>query len=73
MRDSRLRVVDERLDFLPHGLVRRIRAIMADGFLSTSERDAFLAKLEAEHGMTRSQRGAVRMIIESWHGQDHRA
>ena len=70
-RTARMAVVDERLAFLPHGMVKRLEAMLADSQVTGWERHHFLEALDHEKGLTAVQRNQVRGLVESWFRTDH--
>ncbi|MFO1533666.1 MAG: PKD domain-containing protein, partial [Thermoplasmatota archaeon] len=56
VRDLRLNALDAGFDFLPHGMVRRLRTIMHDGFVTANEREHFLEEIRSHRQLTRAQR-----------------
>ncbi|MHB8606217.1 MAG: outer membrane protein assembly factor BamB family protein [Thermoplasmatota archaeon] len=75
-RRSRLGALDGRFDFLPHGMVRRLHEMLADGQVSAWERARFLEALAADGSLTGPQKEEVRALVEGWFAADagvHRA
>lgn len=65
-RGLRMSVVDERLAFLPHGMVKRLEAMLGDAQVTGWERHHFLEALDAERALNPQQRREVRALVDSW-------
>ena len=72
-RGTRMAAVDERLSFLPHGMVKRLEAMLADAHVSGWERHHFLEALEQERSLSPAQRQRARGLVESWFRADQGA
>lgn len=71
--EVRLRTLDERLAFLPHGMVRSLQAMLADGRINAWERRTLLEALERERTLTADQRAQTKALIDTWFARDLRA
>ncbi|MBI2077148.1 MAG: hypothetical protein HYT80_02080 [Euryarchaeota archaeon] len=69
-RTVRLRIVDEHFEFLPHGMVKRLRAILDDGLVTQLERSHFLGALKALPTVSKSQKGQIQDLIDTWFERD---
>jgi outer membrane protein assembly factor BamB len=67
---ARERLIDERLRFLPHGLVQSLHEVLADGKVTRLERDHFLAAIEREALLTSEQKAEARRAVEAWFESD---
>ena len=66
----RLGILDERFDYLPLGMVRRLEQMLSDGQVSAWEREHFEQVLSQDMFLTEDQKGEVRELVEAWFGQD---
>lgn len=69
-RKLRTSVLDERFQFLPYGLVQSLKKMLADGKISTWEREAVDTLLEDEEALSEQQREKVRHQIDRWLVED---
>lgn len=69
-RQLRLGALDERLQFLPHGMVVRLRDMLDDGHISAWEREHVLRALDEDGVLTKHQKGKVRDLVDSWFQRD---
>lgn len=69
-RQGRLGEVERLLDQLPHGLVRHVHEMLADGQVTAFERDAILALVDGSPLLTGATREEVRARIEQWFAED---
>lgn len=72
-RDVRLSTLDDRFDFLPHGMVKRLQQMLADGQISVWEREHFDTALDNEEVLTKRQKTMVRRLIDAWFREDEAA
>lgn len=72
-RQVRLSVLDERFQFLPHGMVLALRDMLGDGRISSWERQHVLEVLERDEVLTDAQKGRVRTLLDDWFVHDERA
>ncbi|HLE96869.1 MAG TPA: hypothetical protein VI997_05810 [Candidatus Thermoplasmatota archaeon] len=69
-RSARLGVVDERLRFLPHGMVLDLHDMLGDGRVTSVEYRHFVELLERDADLTAEQRERVRAIVDGWYAHD---
>lgn len=69
-RDLRLAALDERFQYLPLGMVRQLRDMLADGRVTQWEREHFETALERERTMSDEQKAKVRMLVAEWFARD---
>jgi outer membrane protein assembly factor BamB len=69
----RLAEVEQRLDYLPHGMVKALREMLRDTRVTDWERNQFLEALERDRVLTAGQKHKVRDLIEGWFARDSRA
>ncbi|MGQ0534664.1 MAG: outer membrane protein assembly factor BamB family protein [Methanobacteriota archaeon] len=69
-RQARLHTLDERFDFLPHGMVKMLQGILEDGHVSAWERRHFHDALERDTLLTPEQKRKVEDLIEAWFAHD---
>jgi hypothetical protein len=69
----RLTEVEKQFDFLPHGLVRGLREMLADARVSEWERTRFLEGLTDDKRLTGAQKAQVRELVERWYARDSNA
>lgn len=69
-RELRTTVLDERFQFLPHGMVTSIKKMLADGRLTAWERDALEDLLDREEALSQAQKDQVRAQLDRWFGDD---
>lgn len=62
----RTELLDERLQFLPHGMVQSLKGMLADGEISAWEQDTFERLLEEDETLNEAQRETVRRLLERW-------
>ncbi len=70
LKGVRMGAMEDEFDFLPHGLVKRAREMLADGTVSSLEREAFLQAVEEDEMLSSRQKAVVRDRIEAWHARD---
>ncbi len=70
LKGIRMGAMEDEFDFLPYGLVKRAREMLADGTVSSLEREAFLQAVEEDDVLSSDQTAAVRERIEAWHARD---
>ncbi len=66
----RLGILDERFDYLPLGMVRRLEQMLADGQVSVWEREHFEQVLSQDGFLTEAQKGEVRALVDAWFSDD---
>lgn len=66
----RMAEVEQRLDFLPFGMVKGMREMLRDSRVTDWERSQFLTALERDASLSRDQKESVRRLIEGWFAQD---
>ncbi|HLE96967.1 MAG TPA: PQQ-binding-like beta-propeller repeat protein [Candidatus Thermoplasmatota archaeon] len=69
-RNLRLSTLDQRFDFLPHGMVRTLRDMLSDGRVSEWEHRHFLEALERDTMLTPEYKARVRELVDSWFDRD---
>ncbi|MHB8605646.1 MAG: outer membrane protein assembly factor BamB family protein [Thermoplasmatota archaeon] len=69
-RTVRLSQLDGRFDFLPHGMVKTLQKMLADGEISAWEYHHFISVLDADVTLTPMQKSQVRALIEEWYAHD---
>lgn len=69
-RQVRTAVLDERFDFLPRGIARKLEQLLADGTVTAWESKAFEAILRTERLLTASQKEQVRRLVAGWSQRD---
>jgi hypothetical protein len=69
-RGHRLAAIDERFDFLPYGMVRRLRGMLDDGRITSWEHEHFVEALRGDPALTAAQKTRVRSLIDAWFSQD---
>ncbi len=73
LRDSRTGLLDERFDYLPHGMMKRLEQMLADGHVTSWERDVFEEALRKDKILSDEQKASVRALIRDWFSSDSRA
>ncbi len=69
-RELRLTALDDRFSFLPHGMVVALRDMLADGRISSWEREHVLRALEEDEVLTQEQKETVRELVDGWFQRD---
>jgi outer membrane protein assembly factor BamB len=65
-RKLRTDILDERFDYLPRGLARRLEDLLADGTVTAWEREAFDQLLDADKLLSTAQKRKVRRLVAGW-------
>jgi hypothetical protein len=68
----RMQLVDERFEFLPLGIVKRLQAVLQDGMVTKLEESQILDVVERESTMLPEQKQRVRELLARWSSQDGR-
>ncbi len=66
----RLGVLDDRFQFLPHGMVLALRDMLGDGRISAWEREHVLQAIDEDDVLTSEQKGKVRSLVDGWYERD---
>lgn len=66
----RLAEVDDRLDFLPQGMVRTLREMLLDARITSWERRHFLDALDRDAILTTDQKRKVAKMVDGWFARD---
>lgn len=69
-RQVRVGLLDERFQFLPHGLVLSLKDMLEDGQITAWEREHVLSALEGDETLTEDQRDRVRDLVDEWFSRD---
>lgn len=69
LRSLRLSAVDEALESAPHGIVLRLKRLLADARVDALERADFLRALD-QQPMAEDERERVRRLVETWFARD---
>jgi outer membrane protein assembly factor BamB len=69
---ARLRTLDHRFAFLPHGMVLTLQGMLADGRINAWERQVLLDLLDKDTMLTRGQKARTRELVEGWFARDSR-
>ncbi|MGQ0535568.1 MAG: PKD domain-containing protein, partial [Methanobacteriota archaeon] len=69
-RALRIKVLDDRFDFLPLGMVKTLQGILEDGHITRWEHEHFLWALERDRLLSTEQKQTVRGLIDSWFERD---
>lgn len=69
-RDLRVSALDDRFDFLPYGLVKSLRDMLADGRVSAWERKHVVRALDEDDVLTKAQKKKVRDLVDGWFRRD---
>ncbi len=69
-RQVRVGLLDERFQFLPHGLVLALRDMLDDGMITAWEREHVMSALEEDETLTDEQRERVRELVDGWFSRD---
>ena len=72
LRGLRLSAVDETLQSAPHGIVLRLKRLLADARVDALERSEFLRALD-QQPMPEAERERVRRLVEAWFARDELA
>ncbi len=65
-RELRTDILDDRLQFLPHGMVQNLKRMLADGRISSWERDAMEELLDGDETLSGAQKEKVRGLLDRW-------
>ncbi len=66
----RLGTVEDKLSFLPHGMVVSLQRLLADARVDEWERKHFIEALEKEKDLSSAQRATARKVIDDWFARD---
>lgn len=69
-RQLRTDILDDRLQFLPHGMVQNLKRMLADGRISSWEREAMEELLESDQTLADAQKDKVRDLLDRWSNGD---
>lgn len=70
LRNLRTGVLDDRFDFLPRGMARRLEQMLGDGRITAWEREHFLVALRADNLLTPPQKRQVEVMVDGWFRRD---
>lgn len=66
----RMQLIDERFEFLPHGVVKRLRAVLEDGLVTRLEQSQIEDVLGRDPTLGAEQKDRIRKVLATWSGQD---
>jgi hypothetical protein len=72
-RQTRAGLLDDRFDYMPHGMMRRLQQMLADGRVTRWERDHFDEALAKDTLLTPGQKQQVRDLLTAWLANDEKA
>jgi outer membrane protein assembly factor BamB len=67
---GRLAEIEDRLEFLPHGMFKTLHVLLHDARISAFERQQFLQAVARERRLTVAQKDEVTRIVEAWFARD---
>lgn len=69
-RGLRLGTIEDKLKFLPYGMVAQLQRILADAHVDEWERRHFVDALDAQTELSTAQRAKARRVIDDWFTRD---
>ncbi|MGQ0536495.1 MAG: hypothetical protein ACT4PT_10530, partial [Methanobacteriota archaeon] len=69
-REVRLGRLDERFDFLPHGIVKMLTGMLEDGRIADWEHRVVVEALEKDRNLSSEEKAKVRALIDDWFARD---
>lgn len=66
----RLSTLEDKIDFLPVGIAKTLRAMLADGRITGWEHRSIMAAIEHDTILTGEQKERVRRLVDDWFARD---
>lgn len=66
----RLNSLEDKFDFMPVSLMKRLQRILRDGHITRAEYEEFLGSLRRERSMSPAEKNKVKVLVERWFARD---